>query len=311
MSKDRTKENLKKLRAAGIPESMITGYGSKLSQTETRKIMEAWTAQQQAEKQAAAALEARTPDFLKNDPAFQALSADMKEIAIYNYEVQKANDVDKANKLSAALEQATAMADPYWKNVIRIAQDEVLRNFEAAEGDYESSLQRQQKRIEEINEDLVSNKEFLTLEQQNELANLSRTYQLSYENLVQGAADRGLTFSTKRQLAQQRLAEENQGMVESTQRQYNKQLTDLQKEASRGTGEAQQEIEDLQRRMKESTTSMGRGAETYLGTENLPTLPGYAPLGEVSGDLYEQKVKDIEARKQTLYNELTQSSLNI
>lgn len=307
-------KNYARLKALGLSDADIQAYkniwGDHINDNEYNRIAQQWSIKQESVKQAAAALEARTPDFLKNDPSFQALPTDMKEIAVYNYEVQKANDKQKAEALSKALEMATEQADPYWKSIILVAQDEILRGFEQAQGDFNSSIERQQRIIENINQDLTTNKDFLSLEQQNELANLSRNYQINQENLVQGAAEQGLTFSTKRKLAEQRLAEANVGMVESTNRQYNKQLMDLQNQASRGTEEAQQEIEDLQRRISENTTSLGRKAETYLGTENLPSLPGYQPLGNITGDLYEEKVKDVSQRSNAIYNELTQASLN-
>ena len=300
-------KNWAKLKALGLSDADIESYrgiwNNHINNSEYKRIVKKWNKQ-------VAELDARTPDFLKNDPSFKNLSPDMKEIAIYNYEVQKANDADKATKLAEALEMATEQADPYWKSILLIAQDEVLRKFEAAQGDYQSTLQRQQRIMNNIQEDLTTNKEFLTLEQQSELANLSRNYEVNQENLINTAANQGLTFSTKRALAEKRLAEENQGLVESTNRKYNKQLADLQTAASRDTEEAQASIADLKRRMGETTTSMGRAAETYLGTENLPQLEGYKALGNITGDMYEEKVKDIEERKNALYGELTQSSLD-
>jgi len=301
----RYKQNYETLIKEGVDKSWLdANYGQAIENKSRGEIVNAWNSYKTVQT------DARTPDFLKNDPSFQALPPDLKEIAIYNYEVQKSNDQQKADKLSKALEMATQQADPYWKSILLIAQDEVLRGFEQAQGDFESSIQRQQRIMENIQKDLTYNKDFLSLEQQTELANISRQYEYNTENLVQGAANAGLTFSTKRKIAEKRLAEENQGMVESSQRQYNKQLRDLQESASRGTTETQQEIEDLQRRMGDYTTNLGRSAEKYLGTDNLPSLPGYQALGNVTGDMYEEKVKDIEARKQGIYGELNQSSLN-
>lgn len=428
----RYKENYDNLIAQGVDKAWLdANYGQAIENKSRGLIMTAWNTYQEEEtKKATAALQTKIdalPDELKNDPTFQSLPNDLKEIAIYNYEVQKANDADKAQKLATALEAATEQADPYWKNIIRVAQDSVLRGIEEAQGDYTSGAERQQRLIEEINRSLASNKEFLTLEQQANLASLSSDLQDQYDTfqrnmgymgaqkayelqgleldynkaisdiesnlkftaeektaaleklainfknntsqITEGAANVGLTFSTKRKLAQQRLAEENQGMVESTTRQYNKtmadlesnqayataqygqsvgnintkyqyqtesaqaqmttaermiqeerdrtqrtyakQIADLEAEAASGNVEAQAQIADLKRKMEASVTSAGRSAEAYLGTENMPTVEGYTPLGDVTGQLYEDRVKDIEARKNALYGDLTQSSLNI
>ena len=251
------------------------------------------------------------PDSIKNSPEFKALTPDQQEISVYNYEVQLSNNEAKATALANALEQATAQADPYWRNLYAIAQDEVLQSFEQARGDFESSLVRQQNIIQNINQDLSSNKEFYSLEQQKELTDLSRNYQSNVESVVAGAADRGLTFSTKRKIAEQKLAEENQGLVESSQRQYNKQITELQNEANRGNLSAQQEISDLQRRLGETQQSIGLGAESTLGTANMPTIPGYvSPLTSPTiGTMGEDKIQDINARKNTIFSDLTNSSL--
>lgn len=282
-------------------------YGNRLTSGEVQRFLNTWNEHNAVDP----AWEASVPDILKNDPAFKALSQDQKEIIVYNYNIQITDNAEDAKKLADALESAKIQAEPYWQNIIAIAQDEVLRNFEIAEGDYNSSVQRQQRIIESINQDLSKNKDFLSLEQQSDLATLARNYEVNHESLIESAAGAGLTFSTKRKIAERRLNEENQGMVESTTRSYNKQITDLQTEADRGNIEAQKEIENLQRKLEESKTSIGRAAETYLGTANLPTLPGYNAIGNVTGELYEQKTADIEARKNALYNEATSGSLNL
>lgn len=383
--------------------------------------------QRQADAAKAAEIDAKTPDFMKNDPSWATLTNDQKEIAAYNYSIAKANDAAKAEALASALEQATAQADPYWKQIIRVAQDEVLRGFEEAQGDYTSSLERQQRRIAEIQQDLVSNKEFLTLTQQQSLASimgdlndaqqayernkqfydaetaaqitrmdtdyqkqveditrnkeylgaeeqsqletLKKNYSINRGNVINQAENAGLTFSTKRDIAMERLKQENEGMVESTRRQfgnqiqalnsdmayaekikqltqgdvqrenvqrqaeilqgiqtaqrkseeskasieadYAKQIADLEVEASRGNTEAQAQIADLQRKLGESVTGIGRKAESYLGTENTPALEGYNPLGDITGTIYEEQKKDIEERKDAIYSELTAPSLQL
>ena len=371
------------------------------------------------------------PDYLKSDPTFLALPRDLQQMAIYADTVTKADDADKIQKLAQAFDIAAQQADPYWKQIIRIAQDETLRAFEESQGDFTSSLERQQRRIAEIQQDLATNKEFLSLQQQQELGSIAgdlEDYQKSYErnkayydaetaaqitrldtdyakqvedinrnkeylgaeeksqlenlkreytaqrgNVINQAANAGLTFSTKRDIAMERLKQENEGIVESTRRQfgtqiaaansdlayaerikqltqgdvqrenvqrqaeilqglqtaerkgeeaktslqtqYAKQIADLEVEASRGNTEAQAQIADLQRKLGESVTGIGRAAETYLGTGNLPTLPGYTPLGTtetpITGGIYDEQTKDIAERQKAIYGELTGQSLPV
>jgi hypothetical protein len=478
-----SQENIQKLLAAGVSQEFINAElakgksglakGSNIDDKDVEGFLNSWKSSGGATKVAQSDMQTRLdnlPDSIKNDPSFKSLTPDMQEIVIYNYEVQKTNDAEKAKALVTALEQATAQADPYWKNIIRIAQDEVMRAVEEANGDFTSANERQKQRIAEINQDLASNKGYLSLEQQSELANFSadlsdkqQTYerntqylgadkaaqlaklesdynkavddtnsnlkftaeekasalkklgadfQVNMESMTQGAADAGLTFSTKRRIAEQRLKDENQGLVESTNRTYNKQTADLQAnlayaqqqkalqdqqverdtalkqaeqqqgietarrqtqtsqeqlqreytkkiaeleiEASRGNTDAAAQIADLRRKLNESITSIGREAEKTLGTENLPnigavspTIPapttgigeplptgggefnqdgtpkfydptraksssgisGYNPLGGITGTIAEEKIKDIETRKNAIYQELIAGSL--
>lgn len=308
VSSKTSKANIAELRAAGVPDSLIANYGGKLNNDEKTKILASF-------KNQPLAGEDQLPDSLRNDPAYSALPRDMKEIVLYNYQIQKTNDQQKAINLSSALQQATEQAEPYWKNILLVAQDEVLRSFEQVNGDYDSSVQRQLRIIDNINEDLANNKNFLSLEEQSALATIGRNYRSNHDELIDSAAGAGLTFSTKRKIAEQRLTEENSSMVESTKRQAAKQQRDLEIDASRGILETNKGIQDLTRQVGDFKQNTGRAAEKYLGTSNLPTLQGYNPLGTgtnpVTGQFYEDKVKDIELRKQTLQNELNAGSLNL
>lgn len=561
------KENYENLLAQGVSEEWLKekykndwnkGGFANVENSKMDKILNDYKKYQQTEIQTRID---KLPDEIKNDPSFKNLPIDQQEIVAYNYEIQAEDNKVKQQALADALEMATEQADPYWKNIIRIAQDEVLRAVEEVEGDYKSGVERRQRNIQELKQDLTANKEFLSLEQQAELGrilgdmqasqaeydrnaknlgedralqlekinsdyqkqrddiiraqgnldpekqtaldraelelnntkqqiesnvkyteeekqaaleqvqaeydktvgdtmrqegfiteeqkatleNLDRNYQVSKQNVAEEVANAGLTFSIKRQEAMSRLKDENQGLVESSQRTFNKQMADLESnlsyvggqkqaqegsitrnavkkvqdlkdalqfaqdmsanetgelkrlyankaeqlqaeliqaqkeaelattsvdtatsqreaeiqaglqeaqrktaeqksatereyskriaeleiEAQRGNTEAQAEIEDLQRKLGESITSIGREAEKTLGTENMPDInsiiqnnpvtpvagtpeptPVYTPLGDVPGTIAEEKIKDIETRKQTIYDELIANSLN-
>jgi len=319
---------------------------------------------------------------------------------------------------------ATAQADPYWRQVIRIAQMEVSNGLADIQGDFAAQNENIKNTIKYIQEDLATNKGNISLEQQAEIASLAadltdrqKTFELNMgklgaqkasqldaleltyskniddiqrntdftqeektaaldkinrdftvqrENLVGQAADAGMTFSTKRKIAEQRLAEDNKGLVESTQRQYNNQLAQLEVDrnfitaqkgqqtgnieqdfqfnteqqrqaqetaarliqehrdkvqrqysaqiaeletgAARGDTQAQAQLADLQRKLRSSLASAGLAAEKYLGSENLPT--GAPSIGGVTGQIYEDKTKDIAQRQDAIYGDLTQRSLN-
>lgn len=242
---------------------------------------------------------------------YKNMSEDQQEFISYNYNIAKSDSKEDVKLYQEALKEATAQADPYWKSYLLVAQDEVQRSVEEATKTTEYEVEKNQRLIDSLKENLASNKEYLSLEEQSDLATLAQNYEVNQENLVQGAADTGLTFSTKRKVAEQRLAQTNTGLVESTTRKYNKQIRDLETEAASGSLEAQKEIEELQRKLASNITSIGREAEAKLGSKNLPTISGYTALGNVTGDYYEQKTKDIAERQQAIYDEKSMSSLNL
>lgn len=243
--------------------------------------------------------------------SYQNSSPEQQEFYKYNWSIARSDAKNDIKIYQEALDEATKQADPYWKSYLLVTQDQVQRAVDTEIKNTQTEVEKNQRIIDQLKENLSSNKEFLTLEQQSDLATLTRNYEVQQEQTVQGAADAGLTFSTKRKIAEQRLAEANTGLVESTTRKYNKQIADLTTQAESGSLEAQKEIEDLQRRLGQRVTGIGREAEAKLGTTNLPAIEGYKPLGDISGSLYEQKTKDIAERQEALFAEKSRESLSL
>lgn len=250
---------------------------------------------------------------LKNKGAweyYQNLSPDQQELVRYNFETGRADNKDSAKKLAESLDEATKQAEPYWKSFLEIARDETIRAFSDTENEYGFQKDQLEKKILQIGEDLSKNRDFYSLEQQSDLAKLKQSYEQQRDGIIEEAASRGLTFSTKREVPLKQLSDYNANVVESTNRAYGKKLEDLTTESTRAIQDATSRISALDTEKKAKLTDIGREAEQKLGTDNLPTLEGYTPLGSVSGDFYENKVKDIEARKQAIFGEKVQTSLN-
>lgn len=241
---------------------------------------------------------------------YQNLSPDQQELTKYNFSIGRADSKDKAKKLSQALDEATKQADPYWRSYLTIAQDELVRAFDTEKQDFNYEKGLLETRIKEIGEDLAKNKDFYTLEQASDLAKLKQSYEQQRDTTIEDAASKGLTFSTNREKPLQQLEEYNKNVVESTNRNYTKKLTDIETEANRGLTETKGQIGNITNKLNASLTDIGRKGEQTLGTSNLPKLDGYNAIGNVSGQMYEDKVKDIEARKQAIFGEKIQSSLN-
>jgi len=438
MAKSKGSVSAQSLINQGIPASVIAQYGPNINPQEAALIAQSvganinfgakinpTEASLLAQAVSSPAPAASTSTFA-NDPDYQSLSNDYKQMVDFSYQAMKADEADKIKKLQEALNEATAQAEPYWKNVVTITLDELSRGIAESKGDFVSANENLTRRIQEIQQDLTLNrdsmtlekqaelsslladltdkeqayqrnvqylgqekagelakleadydnevgsitrdKEYLTAEEEQQLKNVQQEFARSRDAVIQAAADSGLTFDTKRAIAEQRVKEANTGMVESTKRQYGKQqaelaanlanqnrqkalneaalgrsyglkeaeetaslntyrrkteeertglernyttkLQQLELEASRGNLEATKQIEDLKRVYGEDITNLGRKAESYLGTANLPAIEGYSPLGSITGSMYEEKVADISKRQAAIYNTKVGASLN-
>ncbi|MFA5990483.1 MAG: hypothetical protein WC803_12880 [Sphingomonas sp.] len=310
---------------AGLPQATqdyITSQdsGGNLTSGEVNKYLATYNTQEAEKKAKSDAMMAKAPDFLKNDVTFQNLPADLKEIAIYNYEVQKTQNAQKAQALTTALEQATAQADPYWKQIIRIAQTEVSNGLADIQGDYNAQNDNLKRQIQYIQEDLSTNRTNLSLDEQAQMSSLlsdlqdrQKTFELNMGQLgaqkasqldalqldfqksiddinrntefsqsektsaldkinrdfvaqkgqlIGQAADAGLTFATKRKIAEQRMTADNQGLVESTTRQYNKQAADLASSAAYATAQYGQQTGNVNSQYQFNTEQQKQANDT-------------------------------------------------
>ena len=253
--------------------------------------------------------EKTTPKWLAENEQYLTLTPEEQEYMTNYYNVLAIQDEESQNILAKALQDAKDMADPYFAEQIRMAQDELSRAMGQQTDDFASNKRDLELRIEQIDEDLTTGKERLGVDEQAELSRQKRKYEVSLEGLIEGAASRGLTFSSKRALAESRLSTEQSDIVESTKRGFQRQISDLQQAASRGEVGAQNLLEDYERTYGENVTSLIRTAEQTLGTENLPSdlpeLPGISPLGGVVGGLAEDKMQDIKTRADRYAKELS------
>ena len=245
-------------------------------------------------------LEGDYPDSLLSLPYWEYLTQDQKEGVLLLHNAETASDEEEQKIYNQALKDAEIDADAYFGEQIRMIQDELNRSLGKQTEDFASSKRDLELRIDQIKEDLTTGKDRLSIDQQAELARKKRSYEYQLEGLVEDASHRGLTFSSKRAIAESRLSTEQTDIVESTKRGFQRRISDLQQAASRGEVEAQNLLKDYERMYGENVTSLIRGAETQIGTENLPTglpdLQGVAPIGGVIGTYAEEKQEDIITR---------------
>jgi len=242
-------------------------------------------------------------DEIKKTDAWKNLTPELQADALAYFDTLNLADLEKQRNIAKALDTAISGADPYYAEIIRIFQEELTRKLGIEVKDYESQERNLQEKIRQIQEDLTIGKGRLGIDEQAELARQARKYEVDLENLREGAAAAGLTFSTRRAVAEERMGTEYQDIRESTQRQFARQVEDLVKSASRGEQTAKWQLEDYQRKLGERATELIRITEQKLGTAQLPTLPGLpsgvsmaGQLGGVTGSLYEEKWQDILKR---------------
>lgn len=313
---------IKKLLAAGMTIDFINAHpefkdGTWIDPQDVSKYLNAWKKDKAAKDAATAAkkkqeeFEASAPDILKNDPAWATMPQDMREIAVYNYQLQQSQDAEKARLLNVALETAASQADPYWREIIRIAQDELVRGIESLQTDAMTREETLVKRKQQIEEDLASGTTYLTDQQRADMKEQLKNYDTELTNIRETAAQKGITSSSIKTEADEMAYEKNKYTVESMQREGQKALRDLGVTAERDINTIEDEVNALKTALGQSTTGLVRESEKYLGTENLPTLPSFTtPLGDITGKLYEEKTVDIENRKNAIYNDLIGKSLN-
>lgn len=241
--------------------------------------------------------------------AYKNLASDQQEFLKFNYVTAKSDSKENIKLLSDALAEATKQADPYWRSFLTVAQDELARSFDAARNTYQYQKAELETKIKNLGEDLARNRDFYSLEQQADLAKLKMSYEQQRDQVVEEAASKGLTFSTKREVPLQQLEDYNRNVVESTNRNYEKKIADMTIQTQQAQEEANREIAQRAKDLETNLTSLGRSAEQKLGSDNLPSLSDYSPLGNISGQFYEDKVADIARRQQAIFNEKAMTSL--
>lgn len=235
---------------------------------------------------------------------FNNLTPDLQQAAIFLNDKLNQADTEENKNIINQLEQAKNAAEPYFASQIRILEDALTRNLEATKFDYNSNKNLLETRIKEVEEDLRTKSEDLSIDKKAQLERLKRTYEVDLENLQTGIANAGLTYSTKRQTAESRLAENQRSLVEDTQRQYERNLRDLQTQARRGIKQGQTQLEELKTKYGMSATDILRKYETEIGTKNLPSLPEYGvePLGNIFGSLAEERRREELSLTEALSN---------
>lgn len=232
----------------------------------------------------------------KDSDAYKALSPEMQEFIDLGFNLISFGGEEEAKMFSNAIEQAKGVADPYFKSMLALANAEVLLKIADQTQDFEFKSKAVQSARDQLMEDVSRNKEFLTLEQQADIAREIKGYDNDLLDIADQAAEKGLTFGTgarSRALAESRRTAQFEDVVQSNQRLHNFRIQELELKAARGDEEAKAELSNLQAKQGFGLQDIGLAAEKVLGSANLPGVTGYTPVGGVTGTIEEQKKKSI------------------
>lgn len=240
------------------------------------------------------------PETITSADWFKNLTSDQQQYLTYTYNtITSVNSADQeANK--KALEEAMKLADPYSKQQISMALDEVTRVMGGTSQDLSSAVGSLHTKVDQIKKDLAYNKEQLSLEQQADMSQLMRNYQSQLGNLQTQMVESGLAFSSPRKEAERRLAEEQGAMGQALSRRTAQSLRELETGSLRNIQSTSQQIADTSRQGAEKLTDIYRSAEQTLGTKNLPTFGGVNPLGNITGSIEENRQSAILGLEDTL-----------
>lgn len=240
------------------------------------------------------------PDELKDDPYFAQLDPESQALIAYYYNISSKQDTDRVNAFKDALDAAEAEADPYWREQISIVKDELTRTMQGYEMDLSTQEKSLQNKISRINEDLTYNKSFLTTEQQAELSRQKKQYEYDLQDTRDTMASRGLTFSSIRNQAEERLGESYEDTVGSATRKYDYNIRNIEVESTRNISDIGDQIANLKETTARAETSAVRKTEGYLGSSNLTDYSKYL-LGGITGSMTGEKASDVLTRAQSLY----------
>ena len=232
----------------------------------------------------------------KSTAAYAALPQGLKDFVDIAYNLIEVGGEAEAKFFANAIAQAQAVADPYYKTQLALAKAEVMGSIAEKNNDYETRSEIITRARDEMMQDVGANKEFLSLEQQAEIARMVKDYDGDILQIADEAAEKGLTFATgarSRALAEERRSTQYADVVQSSQRRFNMQKRELELKASRGETAAQKELAALNASKGFALQGIGRAAEEVLGSANLPAIPGYNPTGGTLGSIEEAKRKAV------------------
>ena len=233
----------------------------------------------------------------KNTTAYKALSSDAQALVDMAFSAFSGTP-EQQNIFSNALTQAQTLADPYAKSQLMLSGAEFGLAIARSTNDYEKQAEILKRTQTDIASELKLNKDFLSLEQQSDIARETGKYSEDFLTIADQAAEKGITFGTgarSRALAEERRSTQFQDVIQSTQRKYNFQVKELELKAARGDVDAQKRLDTIQKEQGFELQKIGQSAERVLGSASAGGLglTGFTPQGGALGDVEQQRRESI------------------
>jgi len=234
----------------------------------------------------------------KESSAYRNLSPELQQLVDLGFNVFLKGGENEAAAFSDALTKAQALADPYAKSQLALFKAELGTALAKTKSDYNSQKDILDKTRAELAQDLKDNKEFLSLEQQADMATALKTYDEDLLTIADQAAEKGITFATgarSRALAEERRGSQFQDVVQSDQRKFNFQIKELEIKAARGDADAQAKLDKLNADKGFKLQEIGQNAQRVLGSARAKELgiEGFTPTEGNLGDIEQQRRKSI------------------
>ena len=233
----------------------------------------------------------------KSSAAYKNLSSELQQLVDMAFSTLTGTEAEQ-KIFSDALTRAAAIADPYAKSQLALFKGEYMTKIADVKGDFETKRRVLEQTRKDLSETLRLNKDFLSLEEQSDIATQTGLYDEDMLTIADQAAEKGITFATgarSRALSEERRTEQFEDVIESTRRRSNFKIKELELRASQGDMEAAAQLKELPQKSGIKLTEIGQSAERILGSMGAGGLniEGFKPVGDVLGDVEQQRLKDI------------------
>lgn len=212
------------------------------------------------------------------------LSDDQKDVIRAIYDAVSTNDTETADRIKAAMSAASQYSDPYFKAQVRLVTDALSRGLASEEGDLAFKEASLRNALTDLKADLGASKTNSSIEHTKELQQLAKKYEIDLEDTRTGLAASGFTQSSRRARAEQLLAEENEGLVESSNRRFSFETDQANRNIAGGERDTALQLANAQRLASEGKLDLLRRTEETVGSNELSSA-GHSGLGGVGGSI--------------------------